>query len=90
MRETEPVKRLLRVPAVLAFTGLWGLGSYALGFAVLDNSFPWALAAAFAGGVVVAASLGALVGRPGPVLLGIAGALGDAATVRRFHRHMAS
>nr|BFE57144.1 hypothetical protein GCM10020063_016700 [Dactylosporangium thailandense] len=54
---------------VLLVAVLWGLGSYALGFAVLADSFPWALAAAFAGGVVVTGALGSLISRPRPILL---------------------
>ncbi|WP_433617825.1 hypothetical protein ACQP2P_19200 [Dactylosporangium sp. CA-139114] len=65
------MRRLLRVPVVLLVAVLWGLGSYALGFAALADSFPWALAAAFAGGVVVTGALGSLTSRPRPILLAL-------------------
>ncbi|WP_433044077.1 hypothetical protein [Dactylosporangium sp. CS-033363] len=138
------MKRLLRVPFVLVFAALWGIGSYALGFQVLADNVSVALGAAFTGGIVVTGTLGSLTSRPGAVLLGLPlaivalttavyaagihhmhtlprmtmiepgsavlttarvtvpllvaytvllaglGALDDAATVRRFRRHMAS
>jgi len=80
MRDTERVRRLLRVPAVLAFAALWAWGSYALGFAVFDEHFPLALGTAFAGGVLVALALGSLVGRPAPVLLALPLAIGALTT----------
>jgi hypothetical protein len=74
------VKRLLRVPVVLVLAALWALGSYALGFELLDNRFPVALGAAFAGGVVVTAALGGLISRPWPILLALPLAIGALTT----------
>ncbi|GAA2379690.1 hypothetical protein [Dactylosporangium salmoneum] len=47
------MNRLARVPLVLAFAALWGLGAHWLGFGLLDERLPVALGAAFAGGAVV-------------------------------------
>jgi hypothetical protein len=80
VRENDHVKRLLRVPIVLAFAALWAAGSYALGFVLLANRFPFALGAAFVGGVVVAATMGGLVSRPWPILLALPLAIGALTT----------
>jgi hypothetical protein len=76
----DHVNRLLRVPIVLVFAVLWGLGCYALGFVLLDERLSIALGAAFVGGVVVTATLGAFTGRPWPILAGLPLAIGALTT----------
>ncbi|MEV8517222.1 hypothetical protein [Dactylosporangium sp. NPDC051484] len=63
--------RLLRVPLVLGFAALWALGSYTLGFRLLQDNMSIALGAAFVGGVLTAVGLGSLTRMVPLVVIGI-------------------
>jgi hypothetical protein len=74
------VSRLLRAPLILLYAGLWGFGSYALGFVLLDDDLSVALGVAFVGGLAVGWQLGGLTSRPWPIVLGIPLAVGALVT----------